>query len=159
MKKNKLGASKATVNGIQFDSKFEAQTYEAFLILEQEGFARNIELQSPITIIPTFHFGRTTQRPCRIIVDFKLEALVNGEWVEVYFETKGYQTDLSKLKVKLLKFLKKDLRTAGLFTYVLFHGGIKKNIDDQVYAVRKAICVGVLGNKGYEEVYGKSGEQ
>lgn len=154
MKKNKLGASKLVVNGIEFDSKFEGQAYEAFLILEKEGFVRNIQLQVPIVLIPKFTFGVTSQRECKIIVDFKLEAFIENKWVEIYFETKGYQTEVSRIKVKLLKFLRKEMRGAGLFTYILFHGRVQKNVDIQVEAIRKALYISIMGTKKYKEVFG-----
>lgn len=154
MTKNKLGAVKLTVDGIEFDSKFEGQTYEALLVLEQEGLVRNIERQVPIILIPKFSFGATSQRECKIIVDFKLEAFIENKWVEIYFETKGYQTEVSRIKVKLLKFLRKDMRGAGLFTYILFHGRVQKNLDIQVEAVRKALYTSIMGTKRYKEVFG-----
>ena len=130
--RNKMNAKKIVVYDIKFDSKFEAETYLALREMEKLGEVKDIMLQIPITIIPSFTFGTSGVRKSEIIVDFKFDYYVEGHgWVEIYLETKGFQTEVSKIKIKLLKFLKKDLRKEMLFTYLLYKGRAYNNIAKQ----------------------------
>lgn len=131
-KKNKLNATKVEIDGITFDSKFEGETYEALRNLEKAGIISELKLQHSVILIPSFTYGRSTIRPTKMIVDFNfLLHLPSGNKIPIDFETKGYQTDVYRIKVKLLKFLKKDLTKAKLYGYILYSGKYLDSVYEQ----------------------------
>jgi len=136
MKKNKLNASKKIVNNIEFDSKFEAQVYECLIELEKEKIISNLELQVPILLVPGFGYGTQSIRETKMIVDFKF--IYDGKR-EVYFESKGWETPVFKIKLKLLKYLKKELRKEGLFAYILYKGRVTKDNNKQKEIIKEKL--------------------
>lgn len=139
-KRNKLNASKVEIDGIIFDSKFEGETYEALKSIEKSGLISELELQHEITLIPSFTYDRSTIRPTRMIVDFHFNLhLPNGSKAPIDFETKGYQTDVYRIKVKLLKFLKKGLTKEGLYRYILYRGKYLDSVYEQEMKIRETL--------------------
>lgn len=138
--KNKLNASKVEIDGIIFDSKFEGETYEALKSIEKSGLISELELQHEITLIPSFTYDRSTIRPTRMLVDFHFNLhLPDGRKIPVDFETKGYQTDVYRIKVKILKFLKKGLVKEGLYKYVLYRGKYLNSTYEQEMKIRDTL--------------------
>jgi len=124
---NKFNATKKECDGILFDSKFEMQVYQALKELESEKYISDVELQVPILLIPGFSFGIQSVRKMEMIVDFKFKY----KTYDVYFESKGWRTDVYNLKLKLLKYIKKDLRKEKMFTYILYSGKTNKTVAEQ----------------------------
>lgn len=89
-----MNATKVEVSGVKFDSKLELLMYERLT-------AANIsfEFQKKYTCQPSFKYKGETIRPISIYVDFYLTDR------HVIVDTKGFNTAMSKLKYKLLKFL------------------------------------------------------
>jgi hypothetical protein len=135
-KRNKLNAEKKVINGIEFDSKFEGQVYEALLLLEKEGIISNLELQVPIELMPGFNYGRQKIRKTEMIVDFKFKY---DTFREVYFESKGMETPSYKLKLKILKYLMKKSYESGLFVYILYKGKRQSTVEAQKELILKSL--------------------
>lgn len=135
-KRNKLNAKKKVINGIEFDSKFEAQVYEALLKLEKEGVISDLERQVPIELIPGFMYGRQKVRKTEMIVDFKFKY---DTFREVYFESKGMETPSYKLKLKILKYLMKKPYENGLFVYILYKGRLAGGVENQKKLILAAL--------------------
>lgn len=145
-KKNKLNATKVEINGITFHSKFEGETYEALLNIERSGLISNLALQHEVILIPGFTYDGRSVRPTKMIVDFHFDLnLPNGKVVDIDFETKGYQTDVYRIKVKLLKFLRRELSKADVYKYVLYRGRYLDSVYDQEMKIRDRL-EGVIKN-------------
>lgn len=86
-------ATKVEVDGVKFDSKLEQTMYD---LLTAAGI--EFEFQKEIVIQPKFKYGGATIRSIKIVVDFFLTKR------NKIIDTKGWPTDISKLKYKLLKY-------------------------------------------------------
>jgi len=104
-KTSKYGNKKIELDGVKFDSKLELFCYQQFKSLGLEfDFQRTILLQEG------FRFKGKWIRPITMIVDFVLHH--NGQ--KIYIDTKGFATETSKLKYKMLKFYVREDSTADV---------------------------------------------
>lgn len=102
---NKYNARKTIVDGIKFDSRKEAKRYVELKEMERKGLIRDLNLQVPFELIPSF----------TIFVDGKIRKRRNIRYIAdfVYFENdkevvedvKGRKTDVYKLKKKLFEYV------------------------------------------------------
>jgi hypothetical protein len=97
--KTKYGNKKKIVDGVKFDSQLEAYCYNMLNI-----FKIDFEFQKTIVLIEKFRFEGKGIRETTAIVDFVIKH--NGE--TIYLDTKGFATEVSKIKYKMLKFKLKD---------------------------------------------------
>lgn len=97
--RSKYGNKKIESNGVKFDSKLELY---CFNMLRNLGF--EFEFQKKIVIVEKFRYNGEGIRELTIVVDFVLN--YNGK--TIYIDTKGFPTEVSKLKYKLLKNKIKD---------------------------------------------------
>ena len=88
-RKNKYGAKKTTVDGITFDSKWEAQRWGELKAMERGGYVKDLERQVKYEIIVN------DQKICRYVADFRYK--------KVDDDAKGFETPDFKLKKKLMK--------------------------------------------------------
>ena len=51
---SKYNSRKTTVDGITFDSKKEARRYLVLKKMEQDGEIKNLRLQVPVELVPSF---------------------------------------------------------------------------------------------------------
>ena len=94
----KYGNKKTVVNGIKFDSKWEAERYLYIKSLERAGRVKDLELQVRFNLIVN------DQKICAYIADFRYKREdKNGEWHEIIEDAKGVETPEFKLKKKLMK--------------------------------------------------------
>ena len=108
-KKRKYGNKKVEVEGIKFDSKLELYCYE---LLTESGLV--FDFQKQITLIDKFRYNGEAVRAVTIIVDF----VVYTDDKIIYIDTKGFATDTSKLKYKMLKhYLKDDTNTSVVWLH------------------------------------------
>lgn len=98
-KKRKYGNKKLEVNGVKFDSKLE---YHCYNLLKMLNF--DFDFQHKITLVDKFRFNGKGIRATTLTVDFVIR--VNGQ--TIYLDTKGFPTEVSKLKYKLLRHKLKD---------------------------------------------------
>lgn len=112
----KYGNKKATVDGIPFDSRREANRYRELKLLERVGQIQELELQKKFVLIPaqyeTFErYGKNGQRlkdgqkciekECAYYADF-----VYTEWGETVVEdAKGMRTKDYIIKRKLMLYM------------------------------------------------------
>lgn len=92
--KKVMGAVKQEQGGIAFASKLELYAYN---LLKATGI--KFEFQYTIEIQKTFKYRGETIRSIKSIVDFYLPEQ------NIIIDTKGFATDVSKLKFKKLKFV------------------------------------------------------
>jgi hypothetical protein len=94
----KYGNKKTVVNGIKFDSKWEAERYLYIKSLERAGRVKDLELQVRYNLIVN------DQKICAYIADFRYKREdKDGEWHEIVEDAKGVETPEFKLKKKLMK--------------------------------------------------------
>ena len=95
----KYGNKKIEAYGIKFDSKLEFYCYNVFKDL---GF--DFDFQRTVLLQEGFRYVGKAIRPITMIVDFVLR--ING--LTYYVDTKGFATETSKLKYKMLKYSLKE---------------------------------------------------
>jgi hypothetical protein len=98
-KTSKYGNKKIELDGVKFDSKLELFCYQQLKSLGIE-----FEFQRGILLQEKFRFKGKWIRPITMIVDF----VIHHDGQKIYIDTKGFATETSKLKYKMLKFLEKD---------------------------------------------------
>ena len=102
-KKNKYGNKKIIFNDIKFDSKLELYCYK--LLKEMEI---SFSFQEKIILVDKFRYNNKTIRAITLTVDFVIK---NSEKT-IYLDTKGFATEVAKIKYKMLKNkLKEDPST------------------------------------------------
>jgi len=79
-------------NGVKFDSRLEKYASDT---LKQYGIS--FLFQHKYILVPGFKYRNETIRPITLTVDFWLPEL------NVIIDTKGFQTEQSKIKMKMLK--------------------------------------------------------
>jgi hypothetical protein len=92
---------KVEVDGIRFDSKWEAHRWQELTLMQRAGEIRKLERQRPFAIvINEIHV-------CNYVADFvyeRLERFGAGEsWQRVVEDAKGFRTEMYRLKKKLLR--------------------------------------------------------
>lgn len=97
--KTKYGNKKKTVDGVKFDSQLEAYCYNMLNV-----FKIDFEFQKTIVLIEKFRFEGKGIRETTAIVDF----VINNSGETIYLDTKGFATEVSKIKYKMLKYKLKD---------------------------------------------------
>ena len=97
-KRNKYGARKTTVDGITFDSKWEAQRWGELQAMERGGLVRDLERQVKYDIVVN------GEKICRYIADFRYKMVDDdGSTKEVVEDAKGFETADFKIKKKLMR--------------------------------------------------------
>lgn len=94
---SKYRANKTILDGIQFDSKREAQRYSELKLLERAGVIQNLRLQVKFELIPK----QQGERACTYIADFVYEE--NGQ--TVVEDAKGMKTKDYIIKRKLMLWI------------------------------------------------------
>jgi hypothetical protein len=100
--KNKFNAKKAEVDGVEFDSKKEAERYSMLRLEEKAGFLERIKVHCPLRIEIKGELVTTLE------VDFMYwRRHADGTVLAVWEDAKGYKKgpayDLFKLKQKLAR--------------------------------------------------------
>lgn len=94
---SKYRANKTTLDGIQFDSKREAQRYSELKLLERAGAIQDLERQVEFELIPK----QKGERAVKYIADFVYKE--NGE--KVVEDVKGMKTKDYIIKRKLMQYV------------------------------------------------------
>jgi hypothetical protein len=97
-KTNKYNNKKPIVDGIKFDSKKEARFYNSLKLLKQAGEIKDFELQPEFVLLEKSN-DHVTGRGIKYMADFKI---INNDGSVEIVDTKGYKTQVYKLKKKLL---------------------------------------------------------
>lgn len=98
----KYHSKKVIVDGIKFDSLKEAKRYNELKILEKANEITELRLQVKFELQPSFKKNGKTIRKIEYIADFTYyDNKLNKYIVE---DTKGYKTEVYKLKKKLFEY-------------------------------------------------------
>jgi len=99
-RKNKYNNSKPTIDGITFDSKKEADYYCDLKLLKKAGKIKDFELQPKFWLLGPEN-DKVTGNGVYYKADFKI---INNDDSEAIVDTKGYKTQVFKLKKKWLLY-------------------------------------------------------
>ena len=106
-KTSKYKNKKAIYDGIEFDSLKERNHYMGLKMLERAGEIKDLELQKSFTLQPAFKKNGTSYRAITYKADFVyLDLRTNKIVVE---DTKGFKTEVYKIKKKLFEYVYPDL--------------------------------------------------
>ena len=105
-KRSKFHAFKARINGIEFDSLNESRYYIHVLKAVKAGTVKSFELQKPFEIVPPHVRSGRKVRKAEYISDFVLH-MADGSTKVI--DVKGIETDVFKLKKKLVEYLYPDV--------------------------------------------------
>lgn len=99
---NKYNAQKTEVDGYIFASKKEAARYGELKLLEKEGYIYDLELQPKFVLQEKFRdVEGKMHRAIVYIADFRYK---NEAGTEIVVDTKGYKTDVFRIKEKLFLY-------------------------------------------------------
>lgn len=101
-KKNKYNNTKVEYKEIKFDSIKEMKHYQLLEYLQKIGEIKELKLQVPYELIPTYKINGKTIRKCVYIADFVYFDTKDNRIHVV--DTKGFRTDTYKLKKKLFEY-------------------------------------------------------
>ena len=106
-KVSKYRARYVDVDNIRFDSRKEANKYNELKLLKMAGEILDFELQPEFELQPAFRDKRGKLiKPIKYRADFKV---IYKDKSVVYIDTKGFETEVFKLKAKMLKFKYPDI--------------------------------------------------
>ena len=98
---SKYHNQKETIDGITFDSKKEAKRYQQLKLLEKAGLIKHLELQKKFPLQAGFKKNGKTYREISYVADFfYYDNQLHKFIVE---DTKGFRTDVYKIKKKLFE--------------------------------------------------------
>lgn len=105
---NKYFNKKVIVDGIKFDSKKEAKRFTELKLLKKAGLIKELELQKVFEIQPKY----TNNKGEHIrAITYKADFFYYDNKRKIYIveDTKGYRTDVYKLKKKLFEYVYPNL--------------------------------------------------
>lgn len=94
---------KIVVDNITFDSKKEAKRYQELILMQKAGLITDLKRQVPFTLVPAFNLNKKRYRNMSYIADFTYKQ--NGK--EIVEDTKGYRTEVYRIKKKLMAYIYK----------------------------------------------------
>ena len=100
MKKQKYGNAKVIVDGIKFDSKLEAKTYQDLQYLVKAKKIEGLELQKTFVLQPSFKCNGKTERA----ITYKADFYYKQDGKEYCIDAKGFRTEVFKIKRKMFLF-------------------------------------------------------
>ncbi len=103
---NKYHARKCTVDGIQFDSRREAERYRELHILKRAGLIRNLELQPEFLILVSTLYGKSPRplvRVGRYRADFRYVDTDTGQLVIEDAKSPATRTTAYRLRKRLVE--------------------------------------------------------
>lgn len=90
-------AKRKVLNGLEFDSTREARRYQDIAIMQTAGHVRELRRQVPYPIYVKGIFV------CDWRADFVYEQKDGDRWIRIVEDSKGWKTDVYKLKKKLIE--------------------------------------------------------
>lgn len=105
---NKYFNKKVLVDGIKFDSKKEAKRYNELKLLKRAGVIKELELQKIFELQPKYINNKGEHIRS---ITYKADFFYYDKQKEQYIveDTKGFRTDIYKLKKKLFEYVYPNL--------------------------------------------------
>lgn len=104
-KRSKYNNQKTIVDGIEFDSKKEAEYYCQLKLLKKAGEIKEIGLQPRYELQPGFEKNGVKYRPITYVADF---VITNNDGTTEVVDIKGVETQVFKIKQKLFEYMYPD---------------------------------------------------
>jgi hypothetical protein len=104
---SKYKAKKTIVDGIKFDSQKEANRYLELKLLEKQGLIKYIDRQTRFELQPSYKKNGKTIRAIYYVADFVY--FDKAKKKIIIEDTKGYRTEIYKLKKKIFEYKYPDL--------------------------------------------------
>jgi len=105
MRRHKYNAHKTVVDGITFDSAFEAERYGELKLMEKAGEITGLTLQPKFELLPPFSHSGRKLRAVKYVADFQYVEILEVQGVKftrrVVEDVKGIQTPVFKIKAKM----------------------------------------------------------
>ena len=98
---------KIIVDGIKFDSKLEARRYNELKILERAKEIKDLRRQVTFELQPSYKKNNKTIRAINYVADFVYYDSIRKQ--TIIEDTKGFKTDVYKLKKKIFEYKYPDL--------------------------------------------------
>ncbi len=102
---SKYRNKKIVIDGEKFDSERESERWQDLLILQHIGEIKDLRRQVKFELQPSYKKNGKTIRAITYIADFTY--LLNGKLIVE--DSKGYRTEVYKLKKKLFEYKYPDL--------------------------------------------------
>ena len=109
---SKYHSKKVIIDGITFDSEKEGKRYQELKLLEKAGLIKNLELQKEFELQPSFKKNGKTYRKISYKADYYYYDNHLDKYVVV--DTKGFKTDVYKIKKKMFEYKYQDLELIEL---------------------------------------------
>lgn len=106
-KKNKYHNEIIEVDGEKIDSKKEYERYKELKLLENQGIIKDLRRQVRFELQPSYKKNGKLVRGIYYIADFVYIDTFKGQ--KIVEDTKGYRTEIYKLKKKIFEYVYKDL--------------------------------------------------
>lgn len=105
-RKNKYGNQKVELDGHKFDSKKEARRYAELKLMEKAGEIKDLELQKPYVIQPSF-FDRSGKRQTAIkyVADFVYQDKDGNTIIEDVKSPATRKDRVYRLKKKMMAYM------------------------------------------------------
>lgn len=100
---SKYRNKKVEYKGIRFDSKKEYIRYLVLEDMQRKGEISGLQVQVPFVLVPPFHLNNIKYKGIRYIADF----VYKKDGKVIVEDTKGYRTDVYKIKRKLMAYMHK----------------------------------------------------
>lgn len=100
--RNKYNNKKTVIDGIQFDSRREANRYCELLILQKAGVIKDLKLQPKFTLQTKFRYKEKTYRAVTYIADFQYTEVKTE--LKVVEDVKGMRTPAFNMKEKFFLY-------------------------------------------------------
>lgn len=101
-KENKYHAIKTELDGVDFDSKFEAQKWQELKMLEHTGIIKDLQRQVRFILLEGYTNNKGEKiRPISYIADFVYTDIKKKQ--KIVMDTKGLETEVFRIKKKLFE--------------------------------------------------------
>ena len=104
---SKYGNKKVVVDEIKFDSQLEARRYIELKLLERTKEIKDLRMQVTFELQPTYKKKNKVIRAINYVADFVYYDVKKGK--TIVEDTKGYKTEIYKLKKKMFEYKYPDL--------------------------------------------------
>ena len=101
--KPKYNNKKVVIDGITFDSKKEAQRWQQLRLAEASGAISELQRQVAYEIAPSVVLDGRKRPARRFVADFQYKRAEDGSVALVVEDTKGFRTDMYRMKRHLMK--------------------------------------------------------
>lgn len=112
-KENKYRNKKIIVDGIKFDSKLEARRWQELDLLQKAGKIKDLRRQIKFELQPKYKKNGKTIQSINYIADFVYYDLNKKKFI--IEDTKGYRTEIYKLKKKIFEYVYPELEIKEVF--------------------------------------------